>query len=148
MGKPKQLTSLLKKIYFDISQPGSFGGIQRLLKQVRSQTTKSVSEEDVRKFLEAQPAYTLHKPLRKKYPRLRFDVDGPEVQLQADLIDYHSIQDANDGFRYLLVIVDCFSRKAWVEPLRTKSALDVLAALKRVFERLGFVPQKFQTDSG
>ena len=55
--------------------------------------------------------------------------------------------NVNDGYRYILTLIDLFSRYAWAEPLRDKTGKEVAAALRRVFAR-GRQPQRFQTDDG
>ena len=146
--RPGQLAKVLKKIYFDIKSPGGFGGVQPLYREAKKSLTCYFTPAMVAKWLKVSQVYTLHKPAVKKFPRLPVVVDGPELQLQADLIDYLPLKAENDGYRYLLVVVDCFSRKAWVEPLKTKSASDVMVGLKLIMDRCGFVPEKFQTDLG
>ena len=53
----------------------------------------------------------------------------------------------NDGVKYLLNVIDCFSRFAWVIPIKRKNADDIVIALTDIFE-LGRVPEKIQTDQG
>lgn len=45
------------------------------------------------------------------------------------------------------LVIDLFSRKVFTEPLETKSKVNVLAAIKRVFEA-GQAPEVLETDSG
>ena len=146
--KPAQLGKVLKAIYFDIKSPGGFGGVQPLYREAKKRLTCELKPRMVAKWLRDAQVYTLHRPARKSFPRLPVVVDGSEIQLQADLIDYLPLKAENDGYRYLLVVVDCFSRKAWVEPLRTKSGLEVLDGFKAILSRCGFIPQKLQTDLG
>lgn len=46
------------------------------------------------------------------------------------------------------MVIDCFSRQAWAEPLKNKSGQEVVEALRAVFERCGFVLKSLQTDLG
>jgi hypothetical protein len=70
----------------------------------------------------------LHKPVRKNYPRTRVFVAGIDYQFEADLADFQSLSAQNDNYRFLLVCIDCFSKDAWVRPLK-KTQLQLLLAL-------------------
>ena len=43
------------------------------------------------------------------------------MQLQMDLVDMQQWSIENDGYRYILLAVDCFSRYAYSRPVVTKS---------------------------
>ena len=60
-----------------------------------------------------QDTYTLHKPIRRRFKRNRVMVGGIDQQWQMDLADMQSMQKFNDGYRYLLVCIDVFSKYAW-----------------------------------
>ena len=51
---------------------------------------------------------------------MRVIVSGMYDQYDADLADYIGYSNANDGYRYLLFIIDVFSRYLWVEPIKNK----------------------------
>jgi len=50
----------LQITYYDTKNPGSFGGVKRLERE---------AQKPAKKFLEAQNTYTLHKPIRLRFPR-------------------------------------------------------------------------------
>ena len=54
----------------------------------------------------------------------------------------------NDGYRYLLTIIDLFSRYAWARALKHKRGDDVTQAFKDVFETHKQKHQRLQTDKG
>ena len=68
-----------------------------------------------------QDAYTLHKPMRRNFKRNWVIVGGIDQQWQMDLADMQSMQKFNDGYRYLLVCIDVFSKYAWVIPLKNRT---------------------------
>ena len=74
-------------------------------------------------------------------------VSGPGVQLQADLLDVSNLASANDGVKFLLTIVDAFSRKGWARPLRSKSGRVVATSLA-AFLRSNKDYTLLQTDKG
>ena len=47
-----------------------------------------------------------------------------------------------------LVVIDAFSKQAWLEPIPNKTAKVVLNAFKRIMARTGRVPSKIEIDEG
>src|SRR5271156_1961152 len=128
-------------IYFDPEHPASYGGVKRLANATNS------SRRETREWLRAQRPYTLHKPARKRYTTRPYKAGGIDQHWQGDLVEMIPYDNVNAGYRYILTIIDLFSRFAWAEPLRDKTGNEVAAALRRVFAK-GRQPQRFQTDDG
>lgn len=42
----------------------------------------------------------------------------------------------NSGVKFILLLVECFSRKIWLHPLKTKSSAATLAGIKKIFEQI------------
>ena len=130
----------LNKVYYDVKVPGSFGGVDSL-KRASKQSRKSV-----KKWLESQDTYTLHKPIRHKISRRRVISGGPGQQLQIDLIDVKNIKEYNDGMSFILTCIDVFSKYAHAIPLRDKTGESVKKALEKIF--LENIPFNIQGDAG
>ena len=94
----------------------------------------NLTYEDVRIFLSSQDSYTLHKQGRRYFPRRKIIVSRPGLIASVDLADMSLLKEQNDGVRYLLFILDSFSRYLIVKPLCNKNAVSVLQAFKTVFE--------------
>ena len=137
--KKSQLQSRLKKTYYNVKDVGSYGGVKRL-----TQKTKLKSSE-VKNWLSTQDTYTLHKPVKYKFPRRKVIVGGVGHQWQADLVDVSRLSKHNKGMKFLLTCIDVFSRKAWVIPLKDKSGSTLLKAFQSIPDSL---PMKLQTDKG
>ena len=75
----------MEDVYYNPSDPGSFGGIKRLKERYKKK------RKDVRKWLTFQDTYTLHKPVRKSFPRRLVLVHGIDDQWQIDLVDLSSL---------------------------------------------------------
>src|SRR5271163_2609650 len=71
-----------------------------------------------------------------------------DEQWQIDLVEMIEFHNENDGYRYLLTIIDLFSRYAWARPLKTKSAQDVTLAFRSVLSQDRRKPKKVQSDDG
>ena len=73
-------------------------------------------------------------------------MSGIDVQFDADLANLVPYADANNGFKYLLAVIDIFSRYAWVEPLKNKSANEIIKAFKKIFKS-GRIPKTIRSDA-
>ena len=133
----------IQTLYRDPTQPGSLGGVHRFARAHRK------AWKDAKRALEGDLAYTLHKPVRRRFPTLRVRVMGMDHQWVADLVDMQKLASKNKGYKYLLTIVDALSKYAWVQPLKEKTSTNMVQAfrevLKRAFPRH---PRRLQTDEG
>jgi hypothetical protein len=143
----KKEANYLKKLYTNPSKPSSFGGVDALYRYVKKDGKHQLTRSQVRSWLRSQDAYTLHRPVRYRYPRNRILVGGIDDQWQADLVDLSSISSHNDNNRYALVVVDVLSKYAWVRPVKTKTGPNVTAAMRSILDE-GRKPRKLQCDQG
>ena len=67
-------------------------------------------------------------------------------QLQMDLVDLKRYKRYNRGYAYCLNIIDCFSKKAWSFPLKTKKGPETYEILKK-FLTINR-PRKIEVDQG
>lgn len=133
----------LQYLYFTPSNPASYGGLSNLLAASKA---KSISKKLTHNWLTRQSAYTLHKPVRRKFKRRKTVVSGIDDQFQADLIDVHALKSENDGFTFILTVIDVFSKYAWALPIKSKSGENVSTALHKIFEERKC--RVLQTDKG
>lgn len=139
----------LKRIYHDPSDPGSLGGVDRLLRRAKQLNVPGVDRQVVQEFLRGQQAYTLHRPARRRYKRNHTYVAGIDAQWQADLADMQDLARQNGGQRYMLTVIDVFSKFAWVAPVKSKDAETISAAFIQVLkDSAPRVPKRLQTDKG
>lgn len=91
----------------------------------------------------------LYKPIRKNFPRRRVIQKGMFDTLQADLIIFDDYVRENKGFRYLLTVIDIFTKKAWAAALKTKSGLEVTKAFRSLLDnKIKHSFKNCQTDQG
>ena len=83
----------------------------------------------IRQALEQVDAYTLHREYKKPRHTNPFFAFERRKHFQADLISIEELQADNEGIKYLLLIIDVFTRKIWVVPLRRKDAGTTAIAL-------------------
>lgn len=136
----------LEKVYFDPSHPTSFSGATNLLRLARQ---KKISDKRALQWLETQETFTRHRPVRRRFPRRFYNVRNIDDVWEADLVDLRSLKDYNDGFVYLLVVIDVLSKYAWVEPLHDKTASSVAKAFTHILSQSkGRSPICLQSDKG
>jgi len=139
----------LDKIYYNPQDPGSFGGVTRLLKRAKEVGIPEISQAKVRDYLRDQQAYTLHKPARKHFLRNRTITGAIDKQWQADLADMQSLASSNSGYKYILTVIDIFSKFAWAIPIKSKSSKDMVPAFETLFKKSApRKPERLQTDAG
>src|SRR5438477_10651764 len=86
---------------------------------------------------------------RKHFPRRKIIAGGIDKQWQEDLADMHGRARANDGYKWILVAIDTFSKYAWAVFVKNKSAHDMLEAFKKLLSKASpRKPIKLQTDKG
>jgi hypothetical protein len=139
------INNILSDIYYNTSNPGSFGGIQKLYKSAKL-NNNNISLLDVKNWLKSQPTYTLHKPARRKYPRNKIYVSYIDEQWEADLIDLQKLSYYNQSFKYILNVIDCFSKYLFAVPLKTKKPNEIIKAFKTIIKTRK--PTKLRTDKG
>ena len=126
------------------TKPYSFSG-----KQTVYQFYPHESKESIDKKLQESNTFTKFKTVRKiktnpyfiKYKRQLF---------QADLVFFTRPEQirSNDGYKYILNVIDCFTRKIWVYKLKTKKCNEILKNFKKLFKECGKLPTYLQTDKG
>ena len=77
--------------------------------------------------------YTLHKPVRKMFPRNPYSVTNIDDVWEMDLADLSSLSKHNDKIKYLLNVIDKFSWYAWSVPLKDMTGTSITTALKFLF---------------
>lgn len=135
----------LNKLYYEPDQTSAYAGARLLLNKIKNKFDK----KKVIDWLSEQNAYTLHKIVKKKFPRRTYNVSNIYDCFEGDLADFRSIRAFNDNYTFVLFVIDALSKFLWVQPLKDKSGDSVAQALRKIFssnqEKLPII---FQTDRG
>ena len=92
-------------------------------------------------------AEELHKPVKRKFPKRKVFVSGIDDTWAADLVEMGSFSEWNEGVRYLLMVIDVFSKYGWIRTLKNKKGISVAEAFKSIFKE-GRKPKKLWVDKG
>ena len=129
-GQSITLNDALEKLYEDIESAPSYSA--KIAAYLRSNTVHSRHRRIVKKKF----------PRRKIISRFPFDI------FMADLIEYPKLKFQNNGYVYILVLIDCFTRKVWVEPMKKKNAQWAADAFEAIFKNFEEFPIHVITDRG
>ncbi|XP_065348659.1 uncharacterized protein LOC135945133 [Cloeon dipterum] len=77
----------------------------------------------------------------------RYIVPTLRYQYECDLAEFQPYSNENKNVRYLLVVIDVFSRYAQVEPLVDKTGRAVADGLRKIFKLMG-TPILLRSDKG
>ena len=135
---------LFRDVYFDPKNTAAFKGHRKVKAKLKGKlTTKEVDE-----LLRESHSYTLHKPVRLKFPRRKFITNGAGFCWQADLIDMSSFSKYNEGTKWILCVLDIFSRKLYAIPIKNKTGLVITQAFRELLETSVSKISQLNTDRG
>jgi len=90
----------------------------------------------------------VHKPIRKPDRFRHVEVSKVNDIWSADLVDLKMYKGSNDGYQYLLTVIDLKSRFAWCEAMKNKTGKETMEAFERIFKRVKAKPHKIWVDQG
>jgi len=94
---------MLRRLYTDPAAPSAFSSLHRLQQAGRhapssKQQTKKKTPTQIKEWLEAQDAFTLHKLLRKRFPRNPYTVNNIDDVWELDILDL-SLKKFNNNYK-------------------------------------------------
>lgn len=125
-------------------RPGSFTNSNKLIRH----NFPGKNRKAVKTALLTLDAYTLHKTARRTFIRNKIIVGSIDQQWQIDLMDMQKLAKSNQNYKYVLTIIDIFSKYAWAIPIKSKSSSDVTKAFQNVLETSSRKPRYVQSDKG
>ena len=136
----------MNTIYFKPRNPAAFAGPIKLHK-ILQREGYTVGVHRIRQWLQDQDAYSLQKPLRRKFKRNRVITIGIDDLWDADLADVSNLKKDNDNIHFLLIAIDVFSRYLWVVTLKDKTHASIIDGFKAIFDQ-GRKANSIHTDKG
>ena len=79
-------------------------------------------------------AEKLHKPIIKKFNKRKAHSPFIDNIWRADLVDMQLIGKFNKGLRFLLCVIDIYSKYAWVIPLKDKKGNTITNAVQKILD--------------
>ena len=95
-----------------------------------------------------QKAKDLHTPVTKKFKRRKVYARFKNNIWAADLAEMESLSSKNKNVKYLLCVIDVFTKYAWVKPLKDKKCKTILNAFIEIVNESNHKPNKLWIDQG
>jgi transposase InsO family protein len=132
----------LEKLYSSLALPSGYASLDKLKHASRLPRSR------VAKWLEGEDSYTLHKPIRKRFPRNPYTVNNINDLFEMDLVDMRNVSKYNKGYTFLLNVIDTFSKFAWSVPIKNKKGITIVNALRKILDTTQVLPHTIQSDKG
>ena len=137
---------------FDIAKDPKYDGYQRGLasmvykffdSKVLGSGAKLIPENE-------QLANELHKPVIRKFEKRKAYSTFKDNIWDVDLADMQLLSKYNKGIRFLLCVIDIFSKYAWVVPLKDKKGISIVKAFQSILKQSNSSqkPNKVWVDKG
>ena len=124
------LKDALNKLYTDINSVPSYSA-------------------KINDFLRQNNVHSVHKRiLKKKFPRRKIIARFPFDIWMGDLIEYPKLKYNNRQYVYILILIDCFTKKVYAAPMRSKNMEWAVKAFESIFHQLDEFPTHIVTDGG
>lgn len=145
LGEKERIKEIISKAYVLPGHPIAFSATDAVYRFFKH---TGVTKNEVKDILRENDAYVLHKEYKRPKIFNPYFIYHRRKLIQADLIDVRNLAQHNDGFHYLLLIIDVFTKRVWVYPTRRKTGEEIAEKLKTWLDSLRTKPKVFSTDAG
>ena len=141
---------ILREKAYKIAKDPKYSGSQRGLasmvykffdKKTAGSGVKSIPQNE-------QLAEELHKPIIKKFKKRKVYSIFKNYIWSADLAEMQLISKFNKGFRFLLCVIDIYSKYSWVVLLKDKKGVIIVNAFQKILKQSSRKPHKIWVDKG
>ena len=137
-GYQRGLASMVYK-FFDKKSTAEPSSLERMGSGIKKDTTKSSS---------LILADELHKPVIEKFNKRKVYSQFKDNIWGVDLADMQSLSRKNKGIKYLLCLIDLYSKYAFVVPLKDKKGISIVNAFDKIIKQSERKPNKIWVDQG
>ena len=113
-----------------------------------SEVLQEKNDDDEKVRWTDEYARELHKPVRFKFKRRRVFSPAPDAIWAADLADMSKFSRKNKGYKFLLMVIDVFSKYAFVKPMKNKTGLETTRCFREIFVESKRSPTHIWVDKG
>ena len=114
----------------------------------RRGNTHNLSLSKVRQFYNNQSSYVLQRDSRDRIKKPSYVSFFPGFLIQYDISFMLDLSRFNDNNRYILGVIDSFSRFAYVRALKSKDDRTVSTAMKSILDQMPYSPILGMSDLG
>lgn len=145
----------VRDLYYNIKGPVHYAPAPRLKTEIARQTTSDSGQQktpytikQIQDWLQSQDTYTLHRPARQHFKRNHYYVYGIDHLWEIDLCDMSMYKKQNDGYTYILTVVDVLTKYAFAKCVKNKSAQSITKAFRDILSESQRRPLVIQCDRG
>ena len=141
--------NVLRDKAFNISKNSKYDGYKRVLaSMVYTLFDKKTSGSGINNdsISDQQLAEELHKPIIRKFEKIKVHSLFIDNIWGSDLADVQLISKFNKGFKFLLCVIDIDSKYAWIIPLKDKKGIPITNAFQKVLSESKRKPNKIWVD--
>lgn len=139
------MDSYLFDIYTKVLSLAPFTSPYKLYREAK-QKYPNITLKYVRKWLSKLYTAQTHLSRAKKFKRRQVLVSGSKSQADLDLMDLSRFTNHNNGYRFLLIAINVFTRKLMAVPLANKAAISVRKAMSLILKEMPV--KRIRTDQG
>ena len=130
----------LRNRAFNIAKDPKYDGYQRglasMVYKFFDKKSKGSGVVNTKLTLQNQQlAEELHKPIIRKFEKRKVHAAFKDNIWGADLADIQLLSRYNKGIRFLLCVIDIFSKYAWVVPLKDKKGISIVKAFQIILKQ-------------
>lgn len=126
--KDKFLHDLYYKKNFKVGRDALFEYVSKILRNT------SISRRYIQNWLNHQTVNQLYSQRKPETDIRPIITNRPGAMLQMDLIDFSN--KPSKGYRYILTVVDVFSRKCFLNEIKNKTVASVIPALNNIVQEI------------
>ena len=133
-GYQRGLASIVYK-FFDKKSTAGPSSLERMVSGIKKDSSLILADE-------------LHKPSIKKFEKRKVYSQFKDNIWGVDLADMQSLSRKNKGIKYLLCVIDLYSKYAFVVPLKDKKGISIVNAFNKIIKQSERKPNKIWVDQG
>ena len=144
------LQSKLHNIYHNLGKEGAYNNNPKvLIELLRKQGFPTANIKDVNEFLTSEQSYTVHRRFNKvQFPRRHIRTPAGGVRVDIDLIELGDLKQWNDGYSFILVAIDAFSKFIWAMPIKRKESKQCADAFLEMIKKQKLRATLIYSDAG
>lgn len=123
---------------------GSYSGIKKFQLLLHTNMNEDVSEYRLYKILKKDPIFIIHQRSPKEINRRKYDIKFYGELVQIDIAYMYEFE----GFKYFLLLIDCFSFKILTKALKSKDSQTMAYELNEMFEKFKAPIFEIESDQG
>ena len=143
----KEVDKYLSSIYFKPGHPASYAGPDKLYKTIKKEGKFRISKNKINEWISKQDGFSLQKQIKRKFVKPRVIVSGIDTQWDVDTGYMNRYSKSNDGYKYIMLAIDIFSKHVWTRPLKSRLAGESTTQMSSILKE-GRKPHVIRTDNG